>query len=129
MPGESPKTSSERPSQIEDVKDEASQRMPALDLETLIQVQYFLREVLENDGKGSINGKECMWDEQQLVDLCSSLANLHCTSKRGLFPRSLSSVVHEASDPLFTALASLPNQPSLRYRGFHGPIRPLKATL
>jgi hypothetical protein len=114
MPAESPKPSSAGHSQRgeEELTVQDSLPTPCIDFETLIQVQHFLRAALENGGKGSINGKECVWEEQHLVDLSACLSQLLNSGQQ--IPRSLSAVEDETSDPLFTALASLPDQPSSR---------------
>jgi hypothetical protein len=83
---------------------------PTIDLDTLEQVKLFLRGVVENHGRGVINGVEQTWDEQQLIDTSSSISQLCTDASTELTQRVLASVSSGNADLLFSALASLPDQ-------------------
>ena len=83
--------------------------VPDISADALQAVHAFVSGALANKGRGCINGCETTFDEQLLLDLRLNIAQLcgeadkDATNK----PNLLS---HASLDPLFTALASLPDR-------------------
>lgn len=94
-----------------DTASSSSSSVPAIDQETLTRVHTFLRDIIDNQGRGFVDGVERVWDEQQLFETCTSLGQF---CKDGLPERTNSSLCTSSSDPLFSALASLSDQRSSR---------------
>lgn len=82
---------------------------PSIDEDSLTRVHEFLRGIIDNQGRGVVDGVERVWDDQQLIDTCTSLGQF---CKDGLPERTNSSLYTTSSDPLFSALASLSEQRS-----------------